>query len=208
MTDWKSRFEKLADEIKAHPLLRVDAWEIRPPASDTDILRATQVAGGTLPTGLAEVYRELDGMRLEWSLREDAPFEAAEPPAGAINLLPLIRDRGESIFGSWKGIVWFNEEDKYRRAIPFDLFTPEAGSAFYPMPGDMAVHYHYLGESLSTTGRTFLEYLELLFKARGYLYWPASLCTEEQNSAMVEDFRTNLPKLFGEETLQLFRPMP
>ena len=205
MVGYKGRFERLIEEIKSHPLLRVDRAELRPPASDADIERAARAAGGTLPPGVEELYREMNGAQLEWFLRDGVEFESEEPPAGAINLLPLIRDRGESIFGSWKDVVWFSEDDKFRHVVPFDFFTPEAGSAFYPVGGKMIVHYHYFGETLSSTGRTFGEYLELLFKARGYLYWPTALCEEEEESAEVEHFRANLPKLFGEST-DPFRP--
>lgn len=205
MMGYKGRFEKLIEEIKSHPLLRVGRVDLRPPASDADIERATRAAGGALPPGVEDFYREMNGIEFGWSLKKDAKFESDQRPAGAVNLLPLVRDRGESIFGNWKGMVWFNEDDKYRHVVPFDLFTPEAGAAFYSVGGRMIVHYHYLGESLSSTGRTFPEYLELLFKARGYLYWPTSLCKEEQASAEVEYFRTNLPKLFGESP-DGFRP--
>lgn len=196
----ESRFETLVEEIKSHPLLRVEVAVVAPPATDADIARATQAAGGMLPPGVEEFYRELDGMQLEWFVRDDVEFETEEPASGAINLLPLIRDRGESVFGSWKGVVWFSEDDRFRHVVPFDLYTPEAGAAFAPVGGEMIVHDHNLGETLSSTGRTFDEYLELLFKARGYLYWPQSLCQDEQDSAEVEFFRTNLPKLFGEST--------
>jgi hypothetical protein len=200
MTGWKKRFEDLVQEIGGHPMLQLDAAEIRPPATDADIERATKAAGGALPTGLAEVYRELNGMRLQWSVRDASAFTTDEPPAGAIDLLPIIRDRGESVYGSWKDTVWFSETDKFRHVVPFDMYTPEACAAFYPVGGETIVHDHYMGESLASTGRTFLQYLELLFKARGYLYWPTSLCEEEQDSTAVEDFRVNFPKLFGEDT--------
>jgi hypothetical protein len=205
MTGWKARFERLVEELEFHPMLCVDESEIRPPASESEIERATSSAGGILPPGMADVYREMNGMRLAWSAREGINFDTKEAPSGAINLLPIIRERGESVFGSWKDVVWFSEDDEFRRVVPFDLYTPEAGSAFHPVPGEMRVHYHYLGETLSPTGRTFLEYLELLLKSRGYLYWPASLCESEQDSAVVEDFRVNFPQLFGENT-ELFRP--
>ena len=208
MSNWRERFDKLVEEIRSHPMLRLDRSEIRAPASEADIDRALHAAGGTLPDGVADLYRQMDGASIEWSTRGEIHFETKDSPTGAINLLPLIRDRGESIFGSWKNVVWFSEDDKFRRVAPFDLFTPEAGSVFYPMPGEMKVHYHYLGETLSSTGRTFLEYLELLLKARGYLYWPMSLCADEQGSVEVEYFRTNLPKLFNEDTAQAFRPTP
>jgi hypothetical protein len=44
------------------------------------------------------------------------------------------------------------------------------------------------------------------FKARGYLYWPTSLCKDETDSAEAAAFRANLPKLFG-ESAQPFRPL-
>jgi hypothetical protein len=206
MAGYRGRFERLIEEIKSHPLLRVDRAEVRSPASDAEIEQATRAAGGALPSGVETLYRELNGMTLEWSLREDVEFESDEPPAGSINLLPLIRDRGESIFGSWKGVVWFDENDRFRRVVPFDFFTPEAGSVFYPVGGEMIVHDHYFGETLSSTGRGFAEYVELLFKARGYLYWPSSLCEDQQGSANVQDFRVNLPKLFGESD-EAFHPL-
>jgi hypothetical protein len=206
VTGWKARFEEMLAELDAHPMIRVDTSEIRPPASESEIERATAAAGGVLPPGMADLYREMNGMRLEWSARDGIVFDTDAPPSGAIHLLPIIQDRGASVFGSWKDVVWFSEDDEFRRVVPFDLYTPEVGAVLHPVPGEMLVHYHYLGERLSTTHRTFLEYLELLLKSRGYLHWPASLCESEQESAEVEYFRVNFPQLFGEST-GLFRPM-
>ncbi len=62
----------------------------------------------------------------------------------------------------------------------------------------MTMHYHYLGEELCPTGYTFSEYLNLLLKSRGYLYWQTALCAESRGSPEARNFRTNMPVLFSD----------
>ena len=205
MAGWKKRFEDLACEIESHALLKLDRFELGAPASDAEIEKAAGAAGGSLPQGMPELYGEAGSVRLEWSMRADTWHRPGGPPSGAVNLLPLV-DRSDAIFGSWRDVIWFSDDDRYRHVAPFDLFTPESGAVLYPVPGATMVHYHTLGEELFSTGRTFEEYVELLFAARGYLYWPTSLCVEEQESFEVESFRADLPTIFGQSTAQLFRP--
>jgi hypothetical protein len=197
MATWRDRFQALLEEVRSNELLKIDEVKIGEAASAADIQRATNAAGGALPPGMVEFYREMNGFCLTWSLRDPVAFGAEPGPTGSINLLPLIQDRGESVFGSWKDVVWFSEDDRFRRVVPFDVFAPEACAALSPIPGEGAVHFHYFGEDLYSTGRGFAEYLELLFVSRGSFYWPVSLCEEEQEgTTTVEDIRTNLPKIF------------
>jgi hypothetical protein len=187
-------------------MLSVLAAKIADPASPADIERAAKLAGGALPNGMADLYREMNGFQLEWEVKDHAALGGGHPIIGSINLLPLIKDRGESVFGNWKGVVWFDGVEKFRNVVPFDLFQPEACAAFYPVPGDMMVHHHYLGEEVHATGLTYSEYVELLFQSRGFLYWISALCADEQAQGQVEDFRAFFPKLFGSDTLPTFAP--
>jgi hypothetical protein len=123
-----------------------------------------------------------------------------------INLLPLLLDRGESIFGSWKDVAWFDDHDRFRHVVPFDFYIPEEAAAFHPIGSDMTVHYHYFGEDLHSTGRSFREYIELLFQSRGLYGWVPSLCAETQALGNIQDFRTSLPSLSGTESELLFHP--
>lgn len=197
MATWRDRFQTLVEEVKTNELLKVDEVKMGAAASAADIERATNAAGGALPSGMADFYREMNGFRLAWSLRDPVAFGVEPAPSGSIDILPLILDRGESVFGSWRDVVWFSEDDRFRRVAPFDVFAPEACSALSPIPGEGAVHFHYFGEDLYSTGRGFAEYLKLLFVSRGYLYWPVTLCEEEQEgTTTVEDVMNNLPKIF------------
>jgi hypothetical protein len=206
MTNWRLRFQDLIGEIEKHPMLNVLEAKLSDPTSPADIERAAKLAGGALPEGMADLYREMNGFQLEWEVEDYAALGATQPILGSIKLLPLIKDRGESVFGSWKNVVWFDGLETFRNVVPFDFFQPEACAAFYPVPGHMTVHYHYLGEEVHATGLTYSEYLELLFQSRGFLYWISALCADEQAQGQVEDFRAYFPKLFDSDTLPTFAP--
>ena len=207
MATWRKRFTDLGAEIRNHPLLNVERFELGDPAPADALRAAEEAAGGTLPDGMREVYQEINGCRLEWRARDPKSFDTVEPPMGFIQLLEIGASTG-TIFGSWDDEIWFSQDgdETFKGVKPVDFFINEACAALYPVPGDMKMHYHYLGEELHPTGYSFLQYLELLFKSRGYFYWQQALCVDKQLSQRTKEFRTIMPVLFPDFESEAFKP--
>jgi len=204
---WRDRFAELGAEIRRHPLLKVDRYELGAPASPDAIRDAEKAAGGRLPDGMREVYEQINGLRLEWSARDPSTFDTVQPPTGYIKLLEIGTSTG-TIFGSWDDWIWFSQDgdETFKNVKPVDFFINEACAALYPVPGEMKIHYHYCGEELHPTGYSFLEYLELLLESRGYFYWQTALCVDKQRSKTVVEFRSVMPRLFADFDNEAFRP--
>jgi hypothetical protein len=206
MATWRERFEKLGAEISNHPLLIVDRLEVGDPASEDDIEAAKSAAGGALPKGMQEIYSEMNGFRLDWQARDEDRFEG-QKPHGRIRLLMIGTDV-DMIFASWNNEIWSPKDgdERFKAVKPVDYFLAESCAALYPVPGDMMMHYHDLGEELHPTGYSFLEYLDLLLKSRGYLYWQHLLCADNQETPEAQEFRANMPRLFPDYDESVFRP--
>jgi hypothetical protein len=205
MRDARDRFQAMIDDLRRNPNVRVATADMADPASSAEIEAATELAGGYLPAGVAEFYSQLNGIQLEWRHTVAKVRHGDESDKGLIDILPITE-----VFGDWEGVTWFgDDDDEYRSVKPFDMFVPEACTAFIQPPGKRpadTVAYHYFGEELHVTGYKFDEYLERLLASRGFWYWIQALCPDLQDSSEVADFRRAMPLIFDDYDDSLFQP--
>jgi len=199
-TGYRERFTEMVRALGAIKDVVIDEVCYGEPASEDEISRARERSGGALPIGLETFCRQMNGFTLRWHV------DGSEPRiVGSILLLPLLTD-GESIYGDWRDVVWFEEGDSFYDVRPFDFFTNEACAAFSPVPGEATVHFHTMGESLEPTGYDFAEYVELLLRSRGLWYWQLALCVDEQSATDLARFRETMPSLFPDYDDAVFTP--
>jgi hypothetical protein len=205
MRNVRSRVTAMVAGLEQNPHVEVLTIDLADPASQEDIDHATRLANGVLPAGVEDFYREVGAFRLEWQHTLDEISHGDLSDHGFINILPV-----PEVFGDWRDVTWFDEDDQQFRPVkPFDMFVPEACTAFLQPPDDPpadAVAYHYFGEELCDTGYTFDDYLKRLLASRGYWYWVQTLCPDKQDSAEVVDFRNNMPVIFPDYDDEPFHP--
>lgn len=200
MTTYRTRLDAMIADLERNPRVQLVEADVAPPAPSSDIDSARGLAGGRLPDGVEDFYREVGAVRLTWRHTVPELLHGDLSDQGLVRILPL-----PEVFGDWQGVTWHSADDReYRDVKPFDMFVPEACAAFVPPRG--TVHYHYFGEELYDTGYAFGAYLERLLASRGFWYWPQTLCRELQDSAEVAAFRRAMPVLFPGHDDALFRP--
>ncbi|GIG68494.1 hypothetical protein [Phytomonospora endophytica] len=195
MRDVRVRLEAMVEGLRDNPRVEVVSARIGDPAGEADLSGVEKSA----PADVLDFYREVGSFSLEWrhTVAELAEGDLADQ--GYVNILPITE-----VYGDWAGNVWFPGEDEtFREVKPFDAFVPEACAAFTDGPH---VAYHYYGEELEDTGRTFAEWFELLLVSRGYWYWIQTLCAETVDSHEAEAFRRVMPEVFPDVDLSAFRP--
>lgn len=203
---YREQFKDLIDSLASRSDIIVHRAELGAPASENALATARTYAAYQLPRGVEEFYRECNGVHLEWELKGSVAV-GQEPDRGAIRLLPV-----ERIFGSWKGVIWFDDfpgGERFRPIKPFDFFESEACMAFFQEPDETPhdeVHLHYVGEDTCSTHFSFPDYLDRLITARGYLYWQLTLCPDTQANAQVHLFQTRMPILFPDFSPSAFVP--
>ncbi|MER6114366.1 hypothetical protein [Streptomyces sp. NPDC001743] len=207
MSKARHRLDSLVAELRENPRVELLDHTLAEPLPADRISRVIEESGTRLPAGVAEFYREVGAFRLEWRCTVPEVGKGDRSDHGLIDILPL-----DKVLGDWSGVTWFpGGEQEFRPVAPFDFFTPEACVAF-ERDDDGAfkdqLSYHYFGEELASTGRTFAEYVDLLAASRGYWYWPKTLCAGYEDSAEVADFRRNMPLIFPDYDDALFRPRP
>lgn len=205
MHDAGPRFQAMADDLRRNPRVELISAELSDPATESEIETARALAGGALPAGVEEFYRQLNGFRLEWRHVVAEISHGDLSDYGFVNILPITE-----VFSDWRGVTWFGDDsDEYRAVKPFDMFVPEACAAMIQPEGESprgTVAYHYFGEELDDTGYSFDEYLERLLAARGFWYWIQALCADRQKSTAVTDFRRIMPLIFDDYDDRLFQP--
>lgn len=202
MSDTRQRLDALVASLRENPRVELLNHALTDPLPAARLSRVIEESGARLPAGVEDFYRQVGSFTLDWrSAAGDGQGR------GAIDVLPLDR-----VLGDWSGVTWFPRGDQeFRPVVPFDFFTPEACVAFERGEDGVfseQVSYHYFGEELASTGRTFAEYVDLLIASRGYWYWPTALCAGYEDSAEVADFRRTMPLLFPDHDDALFHPVP
>ena len=163
---YKRRFEALVHELSVTSGVRLKEATIGPPTDPQVIAAARKVAGAAWPDGMSDLYAELSYVDLEWHL-------SGSSQGGAIHI-PSVTDVWDH--AAHQDELWFDfvpEEGALRKIRPIDRFVAEAYAVIYPVPGDRpaTVHYHYCGEELVPTGLSYKDWLELLLRSRGAMYW-------------------------------------
>lgn len=188
---YRDRFERMFTALQATPTVKVRTARIEPPDPGA-IGRWREVAGASWPDGMSELYAELSSVDLEWEV------EGQKSMGGAIHVPPLSLWDHDAL----EDELWFDftERDSPLHFIrPIDRFVPEAYAVLYLEPADeqAKVAYHYCGEELVLTGLTYREWLELLFRSRGTLYWlQLTLGPASGSSTWVEQGIAHAAKLF------------
>ncbi|KAH7124798.1 P-loop containing nucleoside triphosphate hydrolase protein [Dactylonectria macrodidyma] len=213
----RRRLECMAESLQQHPNIRVTEAKISASAPQSEIDEAKKYANGRLPSGVEEFYKQVGSFRLEWELISPEMAIGDIPSTGHIRILTILE-----IFGdNWRDITWFPLPDyveptpddewrlRFRNVLPFDFFIPEACMCFIQEPAGTPedyVAYHYFGEELYKTRYTFGDYVERLLASHGYWYWMETLCSESADSAQVDSFRANMPRIFAGYDDSLFQP--
>ncbi|MEU2246934.1 hypothetical protein [Streptomyces sp. NPDC019224] len=200
MSNARQRLDSLVAGLRENPRVELLDHALAEPLPSDRLSRLVEESGARLPAGVEEFYRQVGSFKLDWR-----STEGDGSARGLVDILPLGK-----VLGDWSGVTWFPKGDQeFRPVVPFDFFTPEACVAF-ERGEDGAfgekVSYHYFGEELASTGRTFAEYVDLLIASRGYWYWPKTLCAGYEDSAEVADFRRDMPLIFPDHDDELFRP--
>ena len=148
-TTWRERFEALVAELRAHPDLIVVTAEVLAPPSD-ELL--AQAAADGLPAELLEVYRETDGLSLEWEHRDPAWRDFGV--YGAVRLRPL--EEVLEADDAWSPLDWPDEVGEFYAGLSED--------GTIDWVDDAPAH----GRPMTDSWR---EYLEALLEARAYSGW-------------------------------------
>jgi hypothetical protein len=205
--DFRKKLEAMVEGLRTNPRVRILEALLADPAAPAEIEQARDLAKGSLPAGVEELYRQMNGFRLRWEHCVERLRKHSDADRGFVNILPLL-----TVFGDWEGLTapaGSAGGDEHRPVKPVDDFIPEACAALYQEPGRAprgTVYYHVYGKSLEDTAHTFPEYLERLLVSRGYFYWIQTLCPAHQASAAVKDFRHDMPLLFDDYDDALFHP--
>lgn len=170
---WKRRFDAMIDELSHLPGVVVREARLGPPTPPDVLARAQAAAGAAWPDGMTEFYSEIGSVDLEYGI-------GGEANGGAIHI-PAVTDvwdhagHEDELWFDW--LVDEDPEHPFTQIRPIDRFVPEAYAVLYPVPADgsatgpATVHYHYCGEELVPTDLSYTEWLELLLRSRGALYW-------------------------------------
>lgn len=199
----------MIDGLKRNPNVDLLNVKFGEPASSEEIAEATRLAGGRLPVGVEEFYRQVGSFSLEWRHTVAEIREGDQADEGLVNIIPL-----SAVFGDWEDYVYFpdfpnGEGLEFRPVKPFDAFVAEACAAFLQPDGQPvgdSVAYHYFGEDLHDLGYTFDEYIERMLVSRGYWYWMLTLSAELQRDHEVGEFRRKMPLVFDDYDDSLFQP--
>lgn len=209
---YRERFLAMVEQLRSDERFEVKAFEIGAPASPKLIAEATKAAGGSLPPGVAELYSELNGLRLVWEQVDgfDDDLQGDGEPAGYICIEPIYAPNvAGGVFSDWRGSLYFEDDDPLAAMKPFDNSGGELGAnthaVFFPVPGNATIHYHHDGD-LHPTGYTLEGYLERLLVSRGYRYWTGSLCVDLREDSAAEDFLHDAPLVFSDFDAKLFKP--
>ncbi|MER7725651.1 hypothetical protein [Streptomyces sp. NPDC096323] len=207
MNDPRRRLDGLVAGLRENPRVELLDHALTESLPADRISRLIEESGARLPDGVEEFYRQVGSFRLDWRCTVPEIQEGDRSDHGLVSILPL-----DEVLGDWSGVTWFpGGEEEFRPVVPFDFFTPEACVAFERGDDGVfkeALSYHYFGEELASTNRTFAEYIDLLIASRGYWYWPKTLCAGYEDSAEVAGFRRNMPCIFPDYDDALFRPRP
>ena len=201
MRGYRRRFEEMVGELEAHTEVEVVESHFGNPAVVEDITRAKIQMGGNLPEAMEDLYREMDGFRLEWEGTKSTD-------AGRIHLLPIYSEEpGLSVLGDWQHKIWESTEDDFSHVKPFDFYSEQEWVALYPVPSQVArVHLHQSGNMLHPTGYDFASYIDRLLACRGMTGWQQTLCVDLDVGDPVRQFRSRLAELFADADRSLFAP--
>lgn len=189
--DYWAAFAALAQELRQNRSIEVVRFELLHPAAGSAGAQGRRMKG--VPRAAREFYAQVGAVRLEWQSRVHEDPDVA----GRVNILPLDR-----VLQDWKGDIYFEEDataGSRRFFRPFDFFVPEAaaGILIRGEPDEQVYLYTYDDEPFPL-GVDLAGYIELLLRARGFLYWqmiPVALALGRPSAEALR-FRSAMPQLF------------
>ncbi len=202
--DVVERLRGMAAELEKHPEIELSVCRFNPPAAEAELAQVGE--NFKLTPAMLKFYRQANGVNIHWERRGSKETAAV----GYINLLPV----GE-VFGSWEGVIYLEEESRFKPLHPLDFFIEEACAAL-KLDGseNPEVYYHSLGGEMAPLGVDFGGYLELLLESRGFLYWQLAVATHEYSrsdapmTAEERSFRETMSQLFPDFDGSAFKRVP
>jgi uncharacterized protein (TIGR02996 family) len=189
---YRVRFEQMIAELKAHPDVTVKRADIADARPD-ELARWHAVAGPAWPEGMTELYSEVSKVSIDYKVN------GVKSVNGSIHIPTLELWDHDQL----EDELWFDftePESALHRIRPIDRFVAEAYTVLYlrddKSPAEVA--YHYCGESLVPVGLTYREWLELLFRARGVLYWIQLAIGPRKDTTWVGEGIDHVAKMFGD----------
>jgi len=190
------QFHSMVAALKNNAVINVVTCEFNSPATEEELNEARSKF--KITPAMVEFYSQVNGINILWERREEKEITGGGLAAGYINLLPV-----QEVFGDWKDIIYFDEDDPGKPLHPLDFFISNACAALY-LDGldNPEVYYYYRGEKMRPLGVDFEGYLQLLIKARGFWYWHLAIVKPEDvnpdalMSIEERNFREIMPQLF------------
>lgn len=115
--DFLRRFQDMVDELRRHPQVALARFHVEPPVSEETVRRVQEELGFELSDRVLGLYRQANGLSLEWIPKEHSSYdpdshddEAHEPfdmvpqevPGGVVYLYPL-----EALLDDFEDVFWF-----------------------------------------------------------------------------------------------------
>jgi hypothetical protein len=173
---WKEMLEARIDALRKEKSLRLRACSVHEGIEEGTLQHVLHEAGLNLPPELLDLYREMNGIELAWSMWP----QGAEIP-GAILLLPLQK----ALFGYAERIERVRFDDAFKDSLwTTDSFSDEsigelkqhrvlepisgepAFVTFKPSPGGLHLFMVY-EEDISPIRAPLEEYLRMVFEHLG-----------------------------------------
>jgi hypothetical protein len=173
---YRARFEAVVAKIRACPALTLHAADLGPPTAPSVVADARRRAGGAWPGGMAQLYDEVSFVRIAYSF-VDAPSDTQT--GGAIDLPPVDQVWDHE---AHEDEIWFSDPEldnaDLRLIRPIDRFVPEQYAVLYPVPSatPAKVYAFDRNSSLTPTGLSYAQWLDLLLVSHGAYYWLRELC--------------------------------
>ncbi len=172
MSNYKDRFDKLADELKKHPKVDLQEYKIFDPVSDDEISEVHNKIGFTLDDRIVSFYKDCNGLILKWVHHDDELYGTDH--SSAVIEINSMKDCFcyESLAEFYKDNIEDEEiyiERKYLRqfdvpsshfSIVFDITEKQP----YP-PMKIGVNYDAFFDDFVG----FEEYIDFILKTRGIL---------------------------------------
>jgi hypothetical protein len=153
-----------------------------------------EIVKGVSPSSIFDFHQELNGLSIEWAIREKAP-----DIEGVIKILSL-----KEILRDWKGVVYFDftpENERIRKFHPVDFFVDEAcvGAFLNEIDKpDCSLYLCGFGDEPINLNLDISGYIQMLVESRGFLYWQYTVIEilEGQENPVSQRFKEWMPKLF------------
>lgn len=190
------QLESMVDALKENPAIDLITCEFYSSATEEELNQAQNKF--KLTPAMIDFYNQVNGINIVWYRIGETEIPGGGLAAGYINLLPV-----QEVFGDWKDIIYFGDNDPCKPLHPVDFFIGNACAALYLNASDNPeIYYYYRGEKMRPLGVDFEGYLQLLLKSRGFWYWHLAIAGPEDVDPSApmpreeRNFREIMPQLF------------